>query len=59
MNIELTGNTAYGKFEFSETVDHTYEPLYDYVYIGRANEVNVNTSNQVPATYMNIDNLNN
>ena len=56
MNIELTGNTAYGKFEFSETVDHTYEPLYDYVYIGRANEVNVNTSNQAPATYMNIDN---
>ena len=80
VNIELTGNTAYGKFDISETVDHTYESLEYYEHIGRANEVNVdtsdhppgrdstpevvnvestNTSNQPPATYMNIGNLNN
>ena len=47
MNIEPTGNTAYGKFKFSETVDHTYESLDDYAYIGSANEVNVDTSNHL------------
>ena len=42
MNIELTGNTAYGKFEFqtNEILDHTYESLENYEHIGRVNEVN-------------------
>ena len=53
MNIELTGNTAYGKFEFqkNETLDHTYESLENYEYIGRVNEVNVGTYDHPPGRY--------
>ena len=59
VNIELTSNTAYGKFESSpdERVDHTYESLEKYENVGlRDNapqEVNGDTSNQPPAVNVN------
>ena len=59
VDVELTSNSAYGKFEFSpdEKVDHTYESLENYENVGlRDNapqEVNGDTSIEPPATNVN------
>ena len=59
VNIKLTSNTAYGKFELSpdEKVDHTYESLENYENVGLQDnapqEVNGDTSNQPPAVNVN------